>query len=118
MVCRRKHMISKERLESLDVFRGLAIALMILVNSPGNDTPYIWLDHSEWHGCTLVDLIFPSFVFIVGVSTALRFSKVQNTQGLVSKIFRRSLFIFLIGLLLNANLNHFDSATLRIYGVL
>lgn len=47
------------RLLSLDVFRGLTIALMILVNSPGNNTAHSWLEHSRWNGCTLADVVFP-----------------------------------------------------------
>ena len=50
---------ANQRLISLDVFRGITIALMILVNSPGNATPYYWLEHSAWNGCTLADLVFP-----------------------------------------------------------
>jgi predicted acyltransferase len=61
---------ASHHLESLDAFRGLTIAGMILVNSPGNDAAYWPLEHAEWNGCTPTDLIFPFFVLIVGVSLA------------------------------------------------
>ncbi|WP_045105908.1 acyltransferase family protein [Legionella hackeliae] len=110
------------RLLALDVFRGLTIALMILVNSPGNDSSYFWLEHSAWNGCTLADVVFPFFIFIVGVSLVFSLTKAK-TYGLTSrellpKIIRRSLIIFFLGLLLNAFPYHFDLATLRVYGVL
>lgn len=115
-------MSSTSRLLSLDVFRGMTIALMILVNSPGNNTAYAWLNHSVWNGCTITDLVFPFFVFIVGVSLAFSLSK-QVTLGvpkyqLLAKIARRALLIFLLGLFLNAFPNHFDFSELRIFGVL
>jgi predicted acyltransferase len=110
------------RLLSLDVFRGLTVAIMIIVNSPGNQLPYSWLDHSAWNGCTLADLVFPFFIFIVGISLSLTLTK-SRTKGLdlntlLPKIVRRTLIIFTIGLLLNAFPHHFDIGTLRFYGVL
>src|SRR5437868_90776 len=83
------------RLLSLDVFRGLTIALMILVNSPGNDTAYWPLDHAEWNGLTPTDLVFPFFVFIVGVSLVLSLSK-RLEQGvpratLFAQVLKRTL---------------------------
>jgi predicted acyltransferase len=66
------HSITKasSRLVSLDVFRGLTVMFMILVNNPG-DWGHIYkpLEHAEWNGCTLADLVFPFFLFIVGIST-------------------------------------------------
>lgn len=113
--------ISK-RLLSLDVFRGITIALMILVNSPGNDTAYTLLNHSLWNGCTLADLVFPFFVFIVGVSIVFSLSRLlekgETFQKILLKIIKRSIIIFLIGLFLNAFPYHFHFATLRVYGVL
>lgn len=110
------------RILSLDVFRGLTIALMILVNSPGNNTAYAWLEHSTWDGCTLADLVFPFFIFIIGVSCVLSLSKARerglSTQQLLPKIIKRSILIFLIGLFLNAFPYHFDWASIRIVGVL
>ena len=69
---------SSNRLISLDVFRGITIALMILVNSPGNSTPYHWLEHSAWNGCTLADLVFPFFIVIVGISSVLALSNLSE----------------------------------------
>lgn len=110
------------RLLSLDVFRGMTIALMILVNSPGNRTAYSWLEHSSWNGCTLADLVFPWFIFIVGVASVFSLSKASeldhlSSQQLFIKILKRSLLIFFIGLLLNA-LPYFHFSTFRVYGVL
>jgi len=60
---------NKTRLRSLDFFRGLTVAGMILVNNPGDwDHIYAPLEHSKWNGCTPTDLVFPFFLFIVGVS--------------------------------------------------
>jgi len=110
-----------QRLISLDVFRGLTIALMVLVNSPGNSTPYYWLKHSAWNGCTLADLVFPFFIVIVGISSVLALTNLK-TKGtgllhLLKKVIQRSGYIFLMGLLLNL-IPHFDLFTLRILGVL
>ena len=61
---------NSSRLVSLDIFRGMTIAFMIIVNTPGSwEYVYAPLKHSEWHGCTPTDLVFPFFLFIVGVST-------------------------------------------------
>lgn len=113
----------RSRLISLDVFRGFTIALMILVNSPGNPASYSWLEHSAWNGCTLADLVFPFFIFIVGVSSVFSLSKAREEKQpdltkLLVKIFRRSLIIFLLGLFLNAFPYHFDFSTIRVFGVL
>src|SRR5207244_11576010 len=63
-----------ERLVSLDLFRGLVIAFMILVNDPGDGPSSYWpLKHAEWNGWTPTDLVFPSFLFIVGVAMAFSF---------------------------------------------
>lgn len=110
------------RLLSLDVFRGLTILLMIIVNSPGSNTAYPWLTHSDWNGCTLADLVFPFFIFIVGVSSVFTLSRSyeagKTSKQLFHKILERSVILFLIGLLLNAFPSHFDFANLRICGVL
>ena len=110
------------RLLSLDVFRGITVALMILVNSPGNQTAYTWLDHSAWNGCTFADLVFPFFIFIVGVSTTFTLSHARahnfGNKDLFPKIFKRTLLLFAVGLLLNAFPRHFDLATIRVFGVL
>jgi predicted acyltransferase len=93
------------RLASLDVFRGATIAAMILVNNPGDGSKtYAPLDHAPWHGWTPTDLIFPFFLFIVGVAIALVLGPRRDEAGqgaLVRKIWRRAAVIFLLGLALN-----------------
>lgn len=108
------------RLLSIDIFRGITIALMIIVNSQG-DQAYSWLSHSTWNGCTFADLVFPFFIFIMGVSLAFSLSKLIEKgllQQILMKILKRSLIIFLIGLFLNAFPYHFNFFTIRVYGVL
>jgi predicted acyltransferase len=95
---------------------------MILVNNPGSwSYVYAPLKHAKWHGWTPTDLVFPFFLFIVGVSISLSLSRrrEQNSgkRGLYSKIFKRSLILFALGLLL-ALIPRFNFATLRIPGVL
>jgi predicted acyltransferase len=93
-----------QRYYSLDVFRGATVALMILVNNPGNwGHIYAPLDHAPWHGCTLTDLVFPFFLFAVGNAMSFvmpRFEK-EGTAFFMKKVVKRTLLIFLIGLLLN-----------------
>src|SRR6516162_1098083 len=112
---------SATRLYSLDVFRGATIAAMILVNNPGNDSAYAPLNHAQWNGWTPTDLIFPFFLFIVGVSLVLSFhSRVQKGEAkrtLLLHTLRRSAIIFLIGLFLNG-FPYFHFATWRVAGVL
>jgi len=107
---------------SLDFFRGLTIALMIVVNNPGTwQSIYDPLEHADWHGCTPTDLVFPFFLFIVGVALWFSFSKFnqQLTSALTRKILRRAALIFLIGLALNAfPFFNKDWSELRILGVL
>lgn len=93
------------RLLSLDVFRGLTIAAMVLVNNAGSwDEIYAPLHHAAWDGWTPTDLIFPFFVFIVGVAIPLAFEKRKVSGGsqrdLYLKIFRRTALIFALGMLL------------------
>lgn len=92
----------KERLVSVDVFRGLTIMLMTIVNNPGDwGNVYSPLLHAEWHGCTPTDLVFPFFLFIVGVSIVLASPKEEGRKTDFSKIATRSLRIFGLGLFLN-----------------
>lgn len=109
------------RLLSLDVFRGLTIAGMILVNSPGNETAYPPLDHAEWHGLTPTDLIFPFFVFIVGVSVVYalnrRLEQGAKAKTLLTQVLKRTAIIFGLGLLLNG-FPLYDFDMIRIPGVL
>ncbi len=98
---------SPARLISLDVFRGATIAAMILVNNPGNwGALYKPLDHAEWHGWTFTDLIFPFFIWIVGVaiplSTARRLEQGQSRRQLLLHALRRAVIIFALGFFLNS----------------
>ena len=92
----------QKRFISLDVFRGMTIALMILVNTPGSWS-YVYppLRHAQWHGLTLTDLVFPFFLFIVGTAMMFSFSKYDfcRTKEVYQKIAKRTAIIFLIGLL-------------------
>ena len=107
-----------KRLLSLDFFRGLTIAGMIIVNDPGSwSHVYAPLLHAEWHGATPTDLVFPFFLFIVGVSISLSLSKRKGSSNLYVKIFKRSAIIFLLGIFL-ALFPKFDFENLRIVGVL
>ncbi len=109
------------RMISLDVFRGVTIAAMILVNNPGNGAAYWPLRHAKWNGWTPTDLIFPFFLFIVGVSLVLSFQsrlgRGDSTRSLALHTVKRSLTIFALGLLLNG-LGFFYLGTWRIPGVL
>lgn len=110
------------RLVSLDVFRGLTVAFMILVNNPGSwEHVYPPLRHAEWHGWTPTDLVFPFFVWIVGVSMTLSFAKRVEAGADRAELFRhaarRGALIFLIGFLLNL-IPKFDFEHVRVMGVL
>jgi predicted acyltransferase len=111
-----------KRLASLDAFRGLAIASMILVNNPGSWAHvYRPLDHAEWNGCTFTDLVFPFFLFAAGLAMTLSLGR-QAAQGLdrpriLAGILRRALLLILIGVTLNF-IPAFDPASLRFPGVL
>ena len=94
-----------ERLISLDVFRGITIAGMVLVNNPGSWSTIYWpLGHAAWHGWTPTDLIFPFFLFIVGVAIPLAFGRRMEVRGskrdLYLKILKRTLIIFALGIFL------------------
>ena len=113
---------SAQRLISLDAFRGFTIAGMIVVNNPGSwSHVYTPLLHADWHGITLTDFVFPFFLYIVGVSIALAYTKRLKTDAprrdLYRKILIRSLKIFVVGLFLWL-FPDFNFAALRIPGVL
>lgn len=114
-------MLLGERLKSLDAFRGLTVAAMILVNNPGSwSSVYPPLLHAPWHGCTPTDLIFPFFLFSVGVSIHFAY-QAKRAAGLTKeiwlKILKRSLIIFCLGLFLSL-FPKFNFETVRIPGVL
>lgn len=96
--------MQKQRLLSLDVLRGITIAGMIMVNNPGSwGAIYAPLRHAEWDGLTPTDLVFPFFMFIMGVSMYISYSKFdfKLSKSTFIKLLRRSALLFLIGLLLN-----------------
>src|SRR5687767_4070886 len=110
------------RMLSLDAFRGLTVAGMILVNNPGTwGAIYSPLRHAEWHGWTPTDLVFPFFLFIVGVSITLALARRAESGGsrrdLYLKIVRRTVIILALGLFLNG-FPYFELSTIRIPGVL
>ncbi len=112
--------VTPARLLSLDAFRGLTVAGMILVNNPGSwDHIYPPLEHAPWNGWTPTDLIFPFFLFIVGVSItfALGTEKARSDRAATRKILRRGAVLFGLGLFLNL-FPSFNFATVRIPGVL
>ena len=107
---------------SLDVLRGLDLAFMILVNNAGNESRAYWpLRHADWNGFTPTDLVFPTFLFLVGISTVFstqsRLAQGATKQSLFLHTVRRTVIIFLLGLLVNS-FPHFNLHTLRFYGVL
>src|SRR5512133_2464565 len=110
------------RIDSLDIFRGMTIAFMIIVNTPGS-WKYVYppLRHSDWDGCTPTDMVFPFFLFIVGVSVWLSMKKYGHelNGSALLRILRRVVSIFLLGIFLNI-FPHFgmDYSSLRIMGVL
>jgi len=98
--------VQNERLISLDVFRGITIAGMVLVNNPGSwSVIYPPLKHAEWHGCTPTDLIFPFFLFIVGVAITISLKKRKDRgdsqSALIKQIGKRALILFGLGILLS-----------------
>jgi len=116
----------KNRYLSLDIFRGIDIALMIIVNSPGkSSTTFSPLLHAQWHGFTLTDLVFPTFLFIVGNSMSFSMRKYETLSNKIflTKVVKRTLIIFLLGYLMywypffeNGELKSLSET--RIFGVL
>ena len=112
------------RLSSVDVLRGWAVAAMLLVNDPG-DWAHVpaWLEHAAWNGCTPADLIFPTFLFLVGVSTALAMghapAETAARRVLLGKAWWRALRLVLLGLALHAiAMWAYGKADFRPWGVL
>ncbi len=109
------------RYKALDAFRGITIAMMILVNNPGSWSYVYWpLEHSKWNGCTPTDLVFPFFLFIVGSAMFFAFQKnqFQLTKDIGLKIIRRGLTLIAIGILLNTVLFTIPMDSLRFFGVM
>ncbi len=93
----------RSRIEALDIFRGWTIAFMILVNTPGNgEVSWAPLQHARWHGFTPTDLVFPSFLFIIGVSAWFSLKRFHGSSQAASlgKIWKRTGWLFLIGMLM------------------
>jgi predicted acyltransferase len=114
---------SPSRLMSLDLFRGATIAGMILVNNAGDEPNSYWpLKHAEWNGWTPTDLVFPFFLFIVGVAMAFSFSsrrkRGQSRRELLGHVLWRGLALFALGMFLNGFPNQYHLASWRVYGVL
>ena len=110
------------RLLSLDLLRGLTIAFMILVNDNGSERGAYWpLKHAAWNGFTPTDLVFPTFLFVVGITTVFsvesRLARGESRRSLFLHALRRSVVLFLLGLLVNS-FPLFHLSTLRVYGVL
>src|ERR1700679_3154705 len=111
-----------QRLISLDVVRGITVAFMILVNNNGSERQAYWpLKHADWNGWTPTDLVFPVFLFLVGIaivfSTASRMAHGEAKSVLVMHAFRRAAILFALGILIHG-FPDYPLATLRIYGVL
>lgn len=108
---------SRARVSSLDAFRGTCIGVMIFVNYGGGG--YWFFDHSKWNGLTWADLVFPWFIFIMGVNMPMSFAALQAkkepTLSIVFKVVKRSIILFSLGLFLN---NGYDTENWRILGVL
>jgi predicted acyltransferase len=111
-----------QRVLSIDILRGLTIALMIVVNDAGDGKHYWWpLEHAEWNGWTLTDLVFPTFLFLVGCSIVFsmagRIARGADRSKLALHTLRRSALILLLGWFLTL-MPYFHLTTLRFYGVL
>jgi predicted acyltransferase len=107
------------RLESLDVFRGLTIAAMILVSTPGGDAVYGPLEHADWNGWTPTDLVFPFLLFAMGAAVPFALARRRGKQPVHRHVVRRAAILFALGLVLNAIEDWpIALATFRIMGVL
>jgi predicted acyltransferase len=114
--------VKSNRLISLDALRGFTIAAMVIVNDPGSWQHVYWpLRHAEWNGCTITDLIFPFFLFIVGISIVLAYSKRLDAgvpeKSMYRKILIRAFNIYALGIFLNM-FPDFDFTSIRWVGVL
>ncbi len=112
-----------KRLLSLDILRGLTIAGMIVVNSPGLDETYTWVAHADWNGWTPADLVFPSFLVIMGISLVISFGRRrergESVNAMLWQVVRRTFIIFAFGLIESAVFYDFTSIhDFRVLGVL
>src|SRR5579859_5922837 len=93
--------MTSNRYLSLDVLRGMTVALMIIVNTPGNWTStFAPLHHAKWHGFTPTDWVFPTFMFVVGTAMSFSLSKLETNGTFFRKVVKRTLVIFLLGYLM------------------
>ncbi|TXG65108.1 hypothetical protein EZV62_006383 [Acer yangbiense] len=93
-----------KRVASLDIFRGLTVALMILVDDAGGDWPVI--GHAPWNGCNLADFVMPFFLFIVGISKSLSLKRISSRIEAVKKVILRTLKLLFWGILLQGGYSH------------
>ncbi len=110
------------RMLSLDLLRGLTIGFMILVNNNGDGSRAYWaLHHAAWNGFTPTDLVFPTFLFLVGITTVIslssRLAQGKPKQKLFIQVLRRTVILYLLGILVNS-FPFFSLHTMRFYGVL
>ncbi|XP_008454037.2 uncharacterized protein LOC103494580 isoform X1 [Cucumis melo] len=113
-----------KRLASLDIFRGLTVALMILVDDAGGEWPMI--GHAPWYGCNLADFVMPFFLFIVGMAIALALKRIPNQLMAIEKVTLRTLKLLFWGLLLQGGYSHapdkltygVDVRKIRLFGIL
>ena len=107
---------------SVDVLRGLTIGFMIMVNNNGGGDQAYWaMKHTDWNGFTPTDLVFPTFLFLVGISTVFstqaRLAKGDTKSSLLFHTIRRAITLYLLGLIVNS-FPYFHLHTMRFYGVL
>jgi predicted acyltransferase len=109
------------RLLSLDILRGVTIAFMIMVNNNGGDGAWAQMHHAEWNGMTATDLVFPTFLFVIGVSIVFsvqaRLARGESTTKLAWHAVRRAVILILFGIVVNS-FPYFHLAHMRFYGVL
>ncbi len=115
-------LVKPARMVSLDVLRGLTIGFMIMVNNNGDGERAFWaMKHAAWNGFTPTDLVFPTFLFLIGISTVLstqaRLAQGATKQSIFLHTVRRAVILYLLGLVVNS-FPFFNIHTMRFYGVL
>src|ERR1700743_3784854 len=110
-----------QRVISIDIVRGITIAFMIMVNNNGGHGSWWFMNHAAWNGLTPTDLVFPTFLFLVGVTTVFgteaRLAKGATKGELARHTVIRTVVLILLGILVNS-FPHFHVAHMRFYGVL